>query len=427
MLPKATAFNSMTTLSRGQKIKLADLCSALQLQVALRFDAPHLKFDFSCFGLDENGKLSDDRYFIFYNQKQSPEKALQLQIVSPFEARFALDLSRLPAKVKRLVFVATIDGEGAMNAIKSGNFFLGASSGSRAQFTLKSSDFGAEKAVMVAEIYFKSEWRVAANGQGFKDGLGAVLKHFGGQETDSPPLLPPALPAPQQVVPPRTSPTTSISPVPPRPSPVILPANACSDCGKTLNLLERGRNSLAGDNRCSACDHAFKQQQQLRAQQQANAHLALRGQVLQRILSGELPIVPADQAGIVLKRGEVCHYITPAQQFEERVTSTARVHHGATARIKICRGVTYRVGATQGKAIAKTGMVQIDAGRLVLTNQRYIFDGQKKNLSVLFSKLVSFEPFADGIELNAENKKTQQYKVHDGEMAAIILSTILNL
>ena len=29
-------------------------------------------YDFSCFGVDEVGKLSDDRYMIFYNQTSAP-------------------------------------------------------------------------------------------------------------------------------------------------------------------------------------------------------------------------------------------------------------------------------------------------------------------------------------------------------------------
>ncbi|RYG66124.1 stress protein, partial [bacterium] len=154
----------MISLARGQKTKLADLTAALQLQVALRFNAPQLAFDFSCFGLDEEGKLSDDRYFIFYNQTESPERALRLTSSTPHEAQFALDLSRLPASVNRLVFVATVDGTGAMSAIESGEFSLGDGKATVAQFALEGALFGTEKAIMVAEIYRKGEWRLAANG-----------------------------------------------------------------------------------------------------------------------------------------------------------------------------------------------------------------------------------------------------------------------
>ena len=33
-------------------------------------------YDYCCFGIDAAGKLSDDRYMVFYNQPQSPEGAV---------------------------------------------------------------------------------------------------------------------------------------------------------------------------------------------------------------------------------------------------------------------------------------------------------------------------------------------------------------
>ncbi len=408
----------MISLSRGQKIKLADLTSATKLQARLELKSSGLNFDLSCFGLDDSGQLSDDRYFIFFNQKEAPQNEIVLASLSAHAARFDLDLARLPQTVRRLVFVATVDGAGQMSGLQTGRFVVSANGKDVGEFAFIGSDFSSEKAVMVAEIYFKSEWRVAAIGQGFKAGLNAVLKHFGGQEAETAPVSPLVLLSTQQQA------------VPMRVTPPLLSANAnnrCSDCGKLLNLIDRGRNSLAGDRRCGACDKLVKQQAQIQAQRQAQAQIALRQQLIQRIIDGELPTIAPQDAGVVLKRGEVCHHVTPAEFYEERVTSTVRVGHGAGARIRICRGVTYRVGATQGKTIPITGMVRIDGGRLLLTNQRCVFDGQKKSFSVMFGKIISFEPFTDGLELNAESKKTQQYKLRDGELAAAILSTALNL
>lgn len=173
---------------------MADLTPALQLQIALNFEAPGLAFDFSCFGLDAAGKLSDARYFIFFNQKASPENALELDSLSSNGAQFSLDLAWIPDSISRLVLVATVDGEGAMNALKTGQLTLRDPSGAKAEFRLRGSDFGVEKAIMVAEIYRKDVWRVAAVGQGFALGLSAVLKHFGGEEIEETPApsLPPA-------------------------------------------------------------------------------------------------------------------------------------------------------------------------------------------------------------------------------------------
>ncbi len=408
----------MKTLSRGQKIRLAELSSSTQLQVRLECKAGAMGFDFSCFGLDENGKLSDDRYLVFYNQKQSPGNELKLLLFDASAANFSLDVARLPMSVRRLVFVATVDGAGNMSQLNAGRFLLSDAGGQIAEFAFAGRDFISEKAVMVAEIYFKDQWRVAANGQGFKEGLNAVLRHFGGQEIEPAPTLPTQPPAP-----PRTAPFPNSSPQPPRPAPLGNPANCCSDCGKALSLIERGMSSLSGERRCGACDRAWKQQQQqLQAQQQASNQLALRAQVIRRILSGEMPFVAQVNTGIVLDSGEVCHYITPTTVYEERVTGTVRGGHSALIR----RGVAYRAGTTQGKSISTSGVAPIDSGRLLVTNQRWVFDGQQGSFSVALSDLTSFEAFADGIELNLGNQMTQQYKIQDGEMVAAILSSALN-
>jgi len=174
----------MITLKRGQKIRLSELTTSTQLQVRLATQSNGLSFDFSCFGLDESGQLSDDRYFVFYNQTESPQNEIKISITGSSEARFQVDLGRLPSTVRRLVFVATIDGGGNMSSLGSGSFGLRDRNGEGADFSFVGSDFTTEKAVMVGEIYFKGEWRVAANGQGFAEGLNAVLRHFGGEEIE---------------------------------------------------------------------------------------------------------------------------------------------------------------------------------------------------------------------------------------------------
>ena len=194
----------MPTLTRGQKTKLADLTPSLQLRAEISASSTALKFDFSCFGVDENGQLSDDRYFVFYNQKNSPENAITMS----GSGQFDVDLSRLPATIKKLVFVITIDGNGEMRSLNNGAFRLMANGSEVARFDFAGADFGAEKALMVAEIYFKGVWRLAAVGQGFAGGLNALLKHFGGEEIQPAAPAPPT-PAPPPIVPPTPAPPVS--------------------------------------------------------------------------------------------------------------------------------------------------------------------------------------------------------------------------
>lgn len=203
-----------TQLVKGQKAKLADLAPGADALDAALLIVPGSgeTIDVSCFGLNADGKLADDRYFIFYNQKRSPCGGLES--VGPRGAdgeTFALELSRLPATINRLVFTATLDGTGSMAGLRPSRWQLRARGGSApvATFSFSGADFGAEKAIMVAEIYRKDGvWRVTAIGQGFNGGLSALLKHFGGEEIAPPSPTAPPLP----VIPPPPPPTPAAAP-----------------------------------------------------------------------------------------------------------------------------------------------------------------------------------------------------------------------
>jgi len=53
---------------KGQKAKIQDLGEGESFVVKC-YIKTNLSIDMTCFGVDENNKLSDDRYMIFYNQK----------------------------------------------------------------------------------------------------------------------------------------------------------------------------------------------------------------------------------------------------------------------------------------------------------------------------------------------------------------------
>ncbi|MES2570903.1 MAG: TerD family protein, partial [Verrucomicrobiota bacterium] len=188
----------MQTLSRGQRLKWNALSSGNTLKVGLsaRFRNA-VTCDMACFGIDENGKLSDERYFVFYNQKTSPCGALSIEGSAQDDAeRFAIDLTRLPTAIQRLVFVITIDGSAVMSEAEQAHWRLYDGDGSPvAELTFRGTDFSQEKALIAGELYYNNEWRVNAVGQGFDGGLGALLAHFGGQEATAMPTPPPAAPA----------------------------------------------------------------------------------------------------------------------------------------------------------------------------------------------------------------------------------------
>ena len=220
----------MPQLLRGQKVKLGELTPALQLRAGIGAQSAALSFDISCFGVDSNGKLSDDRYFVFFNQRASPEGALRMVGSQSGDAEtFEIDLSKLPASIVKLVFALTVDGAGEMKSLGSGYFRLEANGSEVARFPFSGSDFGAEKAIIAAEIYKKDVWRLAAVGQGFAGGLSALLKNFGGEEVAAAQSAPPPVaPTP----PPRQAPPAPLRPTPP----VAPPASASAPATPKVSL-----------------------------------------------------------------------------------------------------------------------------------------------------------------------------------------------
>ena len=143
------------------------------------------EYDFCCFGVDENGKLSDDGYMIFYNQRTSPNAELRVEDITD-GVRYTLNLSTLPDFINRLVFTVSIDGNqtmGEMNALETKVY---QSEAKDTEMTLGGNDFSKEKAVIVMEIYRKDVWRIGCVASGFDGGLSALLKYFGGEEVSEP-------------------------------------------------------------------------------------------------------------------------------------------------------------------------------------------------------------------------------------------------
>ena len=177
----------MKQFIRGQKSSLKDLTASTELtvSVSLETNTQGMVFDISCFGVDASDKLSDDRYFIFFNQKTSPCGSIAaLGGQGAGQENFRVNLEKIPASIRKLVFTATIDGAQTMSQISRGQLRILAQNTEVAAFEFSGSDFKDEKAIIVGEIYLKDIWRFAAVGQGFNGGLSALLKHFGGEEIE---------------------------------------------------------------------------------------------------------------------------------------------------------------------------------------------------------------------------------------------------
>ncbi|MGX1028218.1 TerD family protein [Streptomyces sp. SAI-097] len=167
---------------RGHKARISDLTAGTDLYVGVQISGPGLSFDISCFGLDAEERLSDDRYFVFFNQPKTPEESIQLLGAQAGDTEsFRVTLDRIPQQIQKLSFTATIDGAGQMSQVGPGYLRIVAGGEEVARYPFSGSEFSTERAVMLGDFYLKDVWRFAAVGQGFDGGLDALLRNFGGE------------------------------------------------------------------------------------------------------------------------------------------------------------------------------------------------------------------------------------------------------
>jgi Chloroplast envelope transporter len=134
--------------------------------------------------------------------------------------------------------------------------------------------------------------------------------------------------------------------------------------------------------------------------------------LLWRLEQGDLP---QSNAPIQLRKGEVCHLESTAGHSEFRSVTRSIRYGGPVARVRIMKGLYYRVGQVNVQRIAEDVLTQIDVGSLYLTNKRLIFNGSKKNTTIPLAKIINFEVYADGLKIEKETGKDQFFQLGGGQ------------
>lgn len=168
------------SLSRGQRINLTDIVpDNSEFQIDIACSSLGLAIDFSCFGLDDNEKLLDECYRIFFDQPSTPCGGIFLKSLIKDNALFTISLQKLPTTISRLAIIVAIDGNGTMSQIVNGYVQFLVREIEVARFVFVGSDFSEERALSLLEIYRKDGiWRISTTGQGFNTGLETLVKHF---------------------------------------------------------------------------------------------------------------------------------------------------------------------------------------------------------------------------------------------------------
>lgn len=152
---------------------------------------------------------------------------------------------------------------------------------------------------------------------------------------------------------------------------------------------------------------------------------------LRDLLEGKIPKrVSIDGAvALNLQKNEQIIWAFPETEYLEDKTRRQYVGRSSGVSVRIMKGVYYRTSAFKGHPVEYTKRVSHGKGLLVVTNKHLYFHGPLKSLRIGLQKIVSFEPYSNGIGITKDvaNAKTQIFINGDGWFIYNIVSNINNL
>jgi tellurium resistance protein TerD len=186
------------SLSKGQKVDLTKSNPGLtNVIVGVGWDVnkydggADFDLDSSVFLLGENGKVSSEADFVFYNNTTGGNGSVvhtgdnRTGEGEGDDEQVKVELGAVPANVQRITFTITIhDGEArSQNFGQVSNSYVRILNGETNEELIRydlGEDFSIETALVVGELYrHGGEWKFSAIGSGYQGGLGALATDFG--------------------------------------------------------------------------------------------------------------------------------------------------------------------------------------------------------------------------------------------------------
>jgi tellurium resistance protein TerD len=185
------------SLSKGGNVSLSKSEPGLKkILIGLGWDArstdgADFDLDASVFMLGENGKVRDERGFIFYNNLTSPDGSVEhtgdnlTGDGDGDDEAVKITLDMVPATIQTIAITVTIhDAEGrGQNFGQVKNAFVRIVNEETSKEVVRydlSEDYSTETAMIFAEIYrHNGDWKFRAVGQGYAGGLATMCGQYG--------------------------------------------------------------------------------------------------------------------------------------------------------------------------------------------------------------------------------------------------------
>lgn len=134
-------------------------------------------------------------------------------------------------------------------------------------------------------------------------------------------------------------------------------------------------------------------------------------------MSAPLTAIAVPELG--LEQGEVAYYASEAKILGTH-TRTRRVGYSGGPSFRIARGVYWHASSYASTPVRESYTAVDDDGRLVVTNERLIFVGQRNSFSWPLSKILSIQRFTDGVQVNPLNRRPVVFTTGSQDAGIII-------
>ncbi len=185
------------SLNKGGNVSLTKMAPSLsRVVVGLGWDVrtttgADFDLDASALLCGADGRVLDDRHFVFFNNLTSPDGSVEHtgdNLTGEGEGddeAINVNLSAVPAQVDKVVFPVSIyDGEAKRQSfgqvLNAYIRMVDASNGTELTRYDLSEDASSETAMVFGELYRRgAEWKFRAIGQGYASGLAGIARDYG--------------------------------------------------------------------------------------------------------------------------------------------------------------------------------------------------------------------------------------------------------
>jgi hypothetical protein len=128
---------------------------------------------------------------------------------------------------------------------------------------------------------------------------------------------------------------------------------------------------------------------------------------------------------IETQKDEVACWEISSNLVAARTISYAYSNKGSHVRIKVEKGVSYKLGSSRSTPIREE-VFSNHQGVFVVTNKRVLFAASQQSFSIPFTQLHSFDTYADGIGLQNINNTELLLQFYDKQMSEVVFKVLTN-